>query len=191
MNEEYELDWKRNPETGHWLATDDRAGATYVAARDMKSRGDRPWTISVFVPDGAQQTRTGFDRLSTAKTAALATRCHLCSRILPFATMEQSGGMNGWRCRDHDECLAVSAAKDAEARRVTAEIRGTPWAGVSIRDADDGPELVFRTNSQNSTVVRATEPDLIRLAIVLLERYGSRAQAALDEIRQARKGGPS
>jgi hypothetical protein len=105
--------------------------------------------------------------------------------------MEQSGGMDGWRCRDHDECLAVSAAKDAEARRVTAEIRNTPWTGVSIRDADDGPELVFQTDDQNSTVVRATEPDLIRLTIVLLERYGSLAQAALDENKQTRKGGPS
>ena len=173
------LTWRRAA-PGEHLAQD--GDVTYIAWRAETAPPGRQWALTATASPGRdRQTRKGFDRLFTAKGAALATRCHLCTRHRPFATMESSGGSDGWRCRDHEDCARAEAERNAEMRSIAAEIRNTPWAGVSIRDSGDGPELVVQTDNHNQTVVRATEPDLIRLAIVLLERIGDRARAALGE----------
>lgn len=182
MTDTYELTWKRSVaerrigEPVSWVAADTRQEVltVYTVRRNPDAQPGRQWTLAVRTGRENTQTRTGFDRLFTAKGAALHTRCHLCGRFLPFATLEQSGNTGGWRCRDHEECARIAAERDAEQRRIHRAIRNTPWTDVSIRDAEDGPELVFRTDANNSTVIRATEPDLIRLVIVLLERLGPR-----------------
>jgi hypothetical protein len=188
MSDDYELAWRRNPGSRNWQATDDRENPApvYVAGRDETAAPGRQWTLAVAVPGRpGTQARTGFSSLKLAQAAALDTRCHLCFRYRPFAAMEPSGPAGGWRCRDHEDCAAVQAARDAEMREVARSIRDTNLAGISIRDAEDGPELVFRREyghgQASSEVVRCTERDLIRLAIVLLDRIRSRARAALDE----------
>jgi len=180
MTDDYKLTWRKTP-NGRWEAQDIREPAgkwpCYIAYRDNQARTGSQWALTVAVPGReGTQTRTGFDLLSTAKAAALKTRCHLCGRYLPFATMEPSGGMSGWRCRDHEDCARASAARDAAAARITREIRDTDMDEIGVTDTADGPELIF-TSNRNRTVIRCTETDLDRLFRVLARRKRDRAMA--------------
>lgn len=174
---DYKLTWHRNPVTGGYTATDDRLDppVTYGVSRAADDQPGRQWMLSAAPPG---QFRRGFSTKNIAQAAALETRCHLCFRLRPFAAMEDSVN-RGWRCRDRQECARVGAARDAELRRMQQELENVPWTGVSIRETDAGPELVFRTDKQNSTVVRGTETDLLRLTLVLLARVKDRVIAEL------------
>lgn len=185
MTDDFELEWKRNPETGHYLATDHWDGATYVTARDDRARPGRQWTLTVAVPGrNDTQTRAGFATNAGAQGAALQTRCHRCSRHVRFATLEQSGS-GSWVCRDHAECEAVAEARNEEERQISREIRSTPWTKTLIRDTEGGPELIIRFDTGNGYVIPATDKDILTLAWTALEWLRARWAAELHEIRKA------
>lgn len=178
MTGDYELTWHKNQENGDYTATDSRPDppVTYGVARAGRGRPEgRGWMLAAYSQDMPAQFRTGFDTMATARAAALSTRCHLCGRHRPFATMTGNDSIRGWRCRDQEDCGRAAAEKDAEFRQIAAEIRNTPWGDAEIRDTESGPELVIRTDSRNATVITATEGDLDRLLAMLLTRRASRA----------------
>jgi hypothetical protein len=190
MTDDYELTWKRESD-GSWRATDDRQdpGPVYIAWRDDHAPTGRQWNLFVSLPGGPAvfPAKRGFGTLTVAKFQALHSRCYRCSRHVPFATLEETGAMSGWSCRDREQCEEAESARVAELKRITAEIRDMPWEDVSVRDTEDGPELVIQTGNHNSTVVRATEVDLLRLSYVLLAWLRTRYTDELAAITQARR----
>jgi hypothetical protein len=194
MTGDYMLTWKRNRQTGNFQATDDRASqpVTYIVGRDQGAGSGREWRLTAHVPALLQQTRDGFSTRFVAQQAALATRCHLCSRRMPFADTERPGRVTGhardlagWICRDRDACAAVAAERDAASRQQFLEIRNTDLEEITIRDTADGPELIFRSEEGAANVIRCTDTDLERLARTIARRNLNRAMADIrDEIVQ-------
>jgi hypothetical protein len=167
----HELHWARDRVTGQWHACGDD-GVTYTAGRSPRHTSGRPdWFLTALHPERLGQERTGFSSLRLAQAAALNTRCHRCGRHRPFAAMEGEDSIKDWHCRDREECDRAAAGRDAESRRITSEIRNTPWAGCEVRDTRDGPELVIHTSERDATSVQATELDIMRLTRMLLRRW--------------------
>jgi hypothetical protein len=194
MSGEGTLSWHSRITQGHldgYEAIDLTGGkATYIVRRDPDAQRGHQWTLTAVVAGRDDQTRIGFDLKSTAQSAALATRCHACGRFVPFATLEQSGGMGGWRCRDRAACDAVEARKAALAEQVSREIRNTDMDDVAVTDREDGPALVL-TQHGTRQVTQCTENDLLRLAVALLDRWRGRPGfpgALADEIDRAGSG---
>lgn len=181
---DYELAWKRNPDTGSYLATDSRDGATYTVSRDHTGRGG--WMLTADLPgQTAPQTRRGFSHLALAQRAALETRCARCYRHRPFAALDETGRNGVWTCRDRAECEEIEAARDEESRRVTREIRNEPWDETRIRDTPDGPELLITPHGPSRYVIQATEGDLLRLSYVLLTWFRNHYAAELAKVTEA------
>jgi hypothetical protein len=197
MTGNYELTWHRNPGTGDYTAADDRDQALYAVSRLTSQPPGRQWMLTAIPLNGTAQHRYGFATMTTAKAAALESRCHLCFRHRPFAALEMAGpqDINGWHCRDREECDAIAAARDEESRRVTREIRATDMSEIEVRDTEDGPELVFRhdygTGQKHGTVIACTEGDLLRLSYVLLTWFRTRYADELALITEARKAARS
>jgi hypothetical protein len=192
MSGEFELTWKRSVrqyqdgEPVSWVAVDNRENppVVYSVRRDPDAQRGHQWTITAHTgqaPGREKQTRIGFDRKHIAQAAALATRCHVCGRSVPFATVEQSSGMGGWRCRDREACAAADAAKAALAAEVTREIRSTDMDDVAVTDREDGPELVL-TQHGTRQVIQCTENDLAVLFRVLARRLQYRAMADIADL---------
>jgi hypothetical protein len=196
MTDSYELTWRRIPSGGS-TATDARDKTLYAVSRNPSQPPGRQWMLTAITPGRPDQSRYGFATMATAKAAALESRCHLCRRHRPFAALEMAGAqdINGWHCRDREECDAIAAARDAEDRRVTKEIRATDMSEIEVRDTEDGPELVFRHDygrgQVHGTVVACTEGDLLRLSYVLLTWFRTRYADELALITEARKAARS
>lgn len=191
----FELTWTRSTqeyrdgEPRSWVAVDTRQDppvAVYSVQRDRDAPRGRQWTLRAWI--GAdhpreKQTRTGFATMTLAQEGALSTRCHLCFRLRPFAATEASGSTGGWRCRDHEDCAAATQARADEARRTHLGIRNTDMEDISVRDTEDGPELLFTTaGTGNRQVVQCTERDLARLRAVLARRFLNRTLAEMREL---------
>jgi hypothetical protein len=171
-----EFTWKRQPD-GHYVA---RHGFwVYDVWRDDRAARGHQWNLTAYPeanPESAQE-RTGFDRASTAKTAAAHTGCFICGRAFPFGTLKRDPTRSAlrqpvWVCREEEQCHAERDRITASTHNMELEFRRTDHDEILIREDEYGPQLVLRSAGQG-TVVNVTEGDLDKVRDLVDTRRGA------------------
>lgn len=168
-----EFTWKRQPEGGYVA----RHGFwVYNVYRNDRAAKGRQWNLKAW-PEGnpeAAQERTGLATATVAKLAATHTGCFICGRHFPFGTLKRQPGRSStayptWVCRDEQQCYVERKRITAESRERILEMRRIDHTEIFVREAQYGPELVFRSGD-SGTVINVTEGDLDKVAEVVRQR---------------------
>jgi hypothetical protein len=189
----FELDWHRvKNDAGKLRAIDNRVTphVTYEVGKDESSyRYGYNYYLACWregVADTTQR-KNGLSTVSVAKRLASYSRCNDCGRFVMFGDLEM-GSRGNFRCRDRENCEAIVADQEAEARAEFLRIRSIDHDAITVSTDDYSMPVLHLSKGSTTSKTDLTPLDVDR-AIEVLTAWRD-ARPVFDVDLTVSSGGP-